>query len=280
MSGFSPDWLALREPADHRARHAGLLADLGTAFADRASVAVVDLGCGTGSNLRAVAPHLPRRQRWRLVDHDAALLAAARDRLAAWADRAERDGDDLRLTVGGRDLQVSFTETDLAAAPEAALDGSPDLVTAAALFDLASRQWIGRLARSVANKRAAFYTALTYNGDDSWAPPHPDDDAIRDAFLEHQRRDKGFGPAAGPAATDALAEAFGARGYRVTTGASPWRLGAAEQALLRELAAGVAQAVRETGRMPEERVSAWLAARSGGASCTIGHADLLATAPA
>ena len=98
--------------------------------------------------------------------------------------------------------------------------------------------------------------------------------------LEHQRRDKGFGPAAGPAATDALAEAFDARGYRVTTGASPWRLGAAEQALLRELAAGVAQAVRETGRMPEERVSAWLAARSGGASCTIGHADLLATAPA
>ena len=59
-----------------------------------------------------------------------------------------------------------------------------------------------------------------------------------------------------------LAEAFGARGYRVKTGASPWRLGAAEQVLLRELAAGVAQAVRETGRMPEDRVSAWLAARS------------------
>jgi SAM-dependent methyltransferase len=280
MSGFSPDWLAAREPADGRARHAGLLADLGAAFAGRESVTVVDLGCGTGSNLRAIAPHLPQQQRWRLVDHDAALLAAARDRLAAWADRAERDGDDVRLIVGGRDLQVSFTETDLAAAPEAALDGSPDLVTAAALFDLASRPWIGRLARSVADNRAAFYTALTYNGDDSWAPPHPDDDAIRGAFLEHQGRDKGFGPAAGPAATDLLGEAFGALGYRVKTGASPWRLGAAEQVLLRELAAGVAQAVRETGRMPEDRVSAWLAARSEGASCTVGHSDLLASPPA
>ena len=76
---------------------------------------------------------------------------------------------------------MSFAETDLAAAPEAALDGSPDLVTAAALFDLASRPWIGRLARSVAGKRAAFYTALTYNGDDSWAPPHPE---IRDILAE------------------------------------------------------------------------------------------------
>jgi SAM-dependent methyltransferase len=280
MSGFSPDWLATREPADGRARHAGLLTDLGAIFAGRESVTFIDLGCGTGSNLRAIVPHLPRRQRWLLVDHDAALLAAARDRLAAWADRAERDGDDVRLIVGGRDLQVSFTETDLAAAPEAALDGSPDLVTAAALFDLASRPWIGRLARSVADKRAAFYTALTYNGDDSWAPPHPDDEAIRDAFLEHQGHDKGFGPAAGPAATDLLAEAFGALGYQVKTGASPWRLGAAEQALLRELAGGIAQAVRETGQMPEDRVSAWLAARSQGASCTVGHTDLLAVPPA
>jgi SAM-dependent methyltransferase len=279
MSGFSPDWLALREPADGRARNPGLLAELGAAFTGSEGVAVVDLGCGTGSNLRAVAPHLPRRQRWRLIDHDAALLAAARDRLTAWADRAERDGDGLRLIVGDRDLQVSFTEVDLAAAPEAALDGSPDLVTAAALFDLASAPWIDRLAHSVAESRAVFYTALTYNGDDSWKPPHPDDAAILDAFLTHQGRDKGFGPAAGPAGTDALAQAFGALGYRVTTGGSPWRLGEAEQALLRELAAGVAQAVRETGRMPEDQVSAWLAARSQGASCTIGHTDLLALPP-
>ena len=74
MSGFSAEWLALREPADQRARNSDLLGALTRRFAGRDTLSVVDLGCGAGSNLRALAPALPRRQRWRLVDHDAALL--------------------------------------------------------------------------------------------------------------------------------------------------------------------------------------------------------------
>ena len=53
MSGFAAAWLALREPYDHAARSAAL--------ADRFAAAVgkaphlLDLGCGTGSNLRYLA---------------------------------------------------------------------------------------------------------------------------------------------------------------------------------------------------------------------------------
>lgn len=277
MSGFSPDWLALREPADHRARNRDLLAMLRSAFADRDALTVVDLGCGTGSNLRATAPPLPRRQDWRLVDHDAGLLRAARDRLIAWADSAERSGDGLKLSKGGCDLTVSFMQADLAAGSAAALGGRPDLVTAAALFDLVSLPWADDFARRVAEGNVTFYTALTYNGVETWHPPHRDDADMLAAFHAHQARDKGFGPSAGPGATDVLARAFEARGYSVKTGPSPWRLGETEQALIRELAAGAAQAVRETGQVSEERISAWLRTRSEGASCTIGHTDLLAT---
>ncbi|HEU4519792.1 MAG TPA: SAM-dependent methyltransferase, partial [Microvirga sp.] len=85
---FSPEWLDRREPVDHRSRNPDLLAALARRFAGRDRLAVVDLGCGAGSNLRALAPFLPERQSWRLVDHDPALLAAARERLAAWADGA------------------------------------------------------------------------------------------------------------------------------------------------------------------------------------------------
>ena len=91
MTGFSADWLALREPADRRARNSGLLAALVARLAGRREVAVIDLGCGTGSNLRACAPQLPARQEWRLVDLDPALLAAARERLDGWGTRREAD---------------------------------------------------------------------------------------------------------------------------------------------------------------------------------------------
>lgn len=275
MSGFDADWLALREPADHRARNPELLAALQTAFANREAVTVVDLGCGTGSNLRAVAPHLPPRQHWRLVDHDPALLAVARDRLTAWADRAEPDGGDLRLFKDRRELLVSFAEIDLAADIEGALGDRPDLVTAAALFDLVSTSWIERFVRAVVSRRAAFYTALTYDGVETWEPPHAADAEMLAAFHAHQGGDKGFGPSAGPGANAALEKTFSALGYEARTGASPWRLGKQDAALIGELARGCAQAVRETGQVQPGQAASWLDARLGGAACTVGHIDVL-----
>jgi len=284
MTGFSPDWLALREPADHAARDPGLVAALSRALPgalqDRAPgdpVRVVDLGCGAGSNLRALAPHLGPAQAWTLVDHDPALLAAARARLAAWAERAEEDRDDLVLHRDGARIAVRFCALDLAADPAAALGERPDLVTAAALFDLASEAWIAALAEAVIRCGAVFYTALTYDGAESWSPPHPADAAIHAAFLAHQAGDKGFGPAAGPGATDALSRAFRAHGYAVATAASPWRLGPGDAALLRALAEGTARAAAETGRVAAAEAEAWEALRQAPeTTALIGHRDLLA----
>ncbi|WP_018259557.1 class I SAM-dependent methyltransferase [Methylobacterium sp. WSM2598] len=281
MSGFSPAWLALREPADHAARDRDLAAALGRAMAARGeSVRVLDLGCGTGSNLRALAGLLPARQDWLLVDHDPALLGAARAALIAFADRAEARGDDLLLSVAGRALSVAFRRADLAdgLVPLLAPAAPPDLVTAAALFDLVSEPWIAAASDAVARAGALFYTALTFDGAESWTPPHPDDAAIHAAFLAHQDRDKGFGPAAGPRATRALEAAFLARGYAVAQAESPWRVGAGP--LQDALAAGKAAAATETGLVPAERVAAWRAARAGRAGeAVIGHRDLLALPP-
>ena len=94
MSGFSAQWLALREPYDLRARNATVLAAVAAAFADQPAVAVVDLACGAGASLRAIGPHLPPRQSWRLVDNDLGLLA--RTVALAQPPRSQRAG------AGGR----------------------------------------------------------------------------------------------------------------------------------------------------------------------------------
>lgn len=276
MSGFSADWLTLREGADHRSRDAGLASRLAAHLAGRDRVGIVDIGCGTGSNLRALAPLLGERQSWRLVDYDPLLLAAARDALSAWADDAGREGDRLTLQKGSRTIEVTFDRRDLVADHEGALDPAPDLLTAAAFFDLASAAFIARIARSVAERGAAFYTVLTYDGRDVWTPPHPADEAMVAAFHAHQGGDKGFGPAAGPKATLVLDAAFRSAGYKVWTAQSPWRLGPGDAELVRELATGFAGAVRETGRVAEADVTSWLEARLSGAECLVGHEDLLA----
>ncbi|HEY8382196.1 MAG TPA: class I SAM-dependent methyltransferase [Microvirga sp.] len=273
---FSAEWLALREPADHAARNRDLQGALSDHLAGREAVTVVDLGCGAGSNLRALAPHLPARQTWRLVDYDPALLDAARARIAAWAEAVEDDGATLRIRHEGRDITVAFHRADLAQDLDPALGDSPDLVTAAALFDLASAAFIARVAAAVAATRAVFYTVLTYNGAEAWTPPHPADAAVLAAFHAHQGGDKGFGPSAGPEATDALVQAFMSAGYRVRTADSPWRLLAADAPLVAALSTGIADAVRETGRVPEAELRAWLEAHRTGSACMVGHTDCLA----
>lgn len=277
--GFSAEWLALREPADHAARDPGLAAAAAAALGEKRVQRVVDLGCGAGSNLRGFAPKLGPRQHWTLVDYDPRLLAAARAALSRWADRATAEGDALVLEKSGRRIEVAFRQADLAADPAAPLAGEVDLVTAAALFDLVSQGWLERFSDALAARRLPLYTVLIYDGIERWSPAHPADAAALAAFHAHQAGDKGFGPALGPQATPAFEAALARRGYRVRRAKSPWRLGRAEAALIEALADGAAGALAETGRMAPADVESRRRAHRVASACEIGHEDLLATPP-
>ncbi|HEY5794238.1 MAG TPA: SAM-dependent methyltransferase [Bosea sp. (in: a-proteobacteria)] len=276
MGGFSPEWLALREPADHAARNPQVLASVGAHFAAKASLTVVDLGCGAGSNLRGSYTALPMRQHWTLVDLDAGLLAATRETLANWADEAREQGEELVLSKGEHMITVDTRQADLNKDLEWVLGWQPDLVTAAALFDLASKRWIERFVAALTSLRLPLYTVLTYDGRETWQPPHPADASMLAAFKHHQRGDKGFGPAAGPDATEIMAEAFRKSGFAVSTGDSAWRIGEKHGELAQTLAKGIADAVLETGQVDPAVVADWLAAKAGGATALVGHLDLWA----
>ncbi|HVT55639.1 MAG TPA: SAM-dependent methyltransferase [Xanthobacteraceae bacterium] len=278
MKEFSPSWLDLREGADHRARDKELLARLGEYFKNRESISVFDLGTGTGSNLRATSPHLCKRQQWTLVDHDPELLAAARVEIAEWASAPHATASHFEISRSGRAIAVSLKTAELSRNP-APWDTPPDLVTAAALFDLVSAEWIGRFTKAVAKAKAVFYTALTHSKPAMWSPPHPADGAVTAAFEHHFGGDKGFGLSAGSHASQLLADAFSAAGYEVLRRDSSWRLGEGDRRLIVELAGGYAKAVGETGLVPREQVSAWLTARANEGTCVVGHEDLLAFPP-
>jgi len=277
MSGFSPEWLALREPVDHRSRDAGLTSALQHHMGAISEPRVIDLGCGTGSNLRATAPLLGQRQSWTLVDYDPRLLEAARVRLAAWADRVTDSRVGVILHKGPHEIAVRFRQANLVRDLDAALGDAADLVTASALFDLCSASFIERLAAAVAARNAAFYTVLTYDGVQTWTPAHPADADMRDAFIAHQQTDKGFGVAAGPDAPGCLANAFEAAGYTVSEGDSPWQLGAGDARLVDDLAMGFADAAAETGRIEATVLSNWRAVARTGA--VVGHRDMMALPP-
>jgi SAM-dependent methyltransferase len=265
MSGFSPDWLKLREPADARARDDGLVRRLADHLAGRDKVRLVDLGCGTGSNLRALAPRLPMAQDWLLIDYDSRLLEAAGREIEAWREQAGADAP-----------AVSFERADLNTRIEDILAKPCDVVTASALFDLVSQSWLDRFAAALAARRRAFYTVLIYDGVMRWTPAHRADATIAKAFNAHQGSDKGFGAAAGPDAGPYLAARLRDEGYRVFTALSPWRLTRDDLPLILATAEGIANAARETGRLADAVIDDWLGSRPTLESCEIGHLDILA----
>lgn len=277
---FSAEWLALREPVDHRSIAKDLRAQVAVHLANaspaRGPVRVMDLGCGSGSNLRALAEHLGAEQRWTLVDWDETLLAHARQALSQWGDGVCGEDGALVVRRGGARIEVTFERADLARHVAHALDRPLDLVTAAAFFDLVSDDWMDGFAAALAARSTPLYATLTYNGAEGWAPPHGLDEATLQAFHAHQRRDKGFGPAAGPGAANALSRSLARCGYRISRATSPWIMDRADAKLIAELAAGAANAARETGLLADETIDAWLGARREADGCEIGHTDIFA----
>jgi SAM-dependent methyltransferase len=260
---FSSEWLALREPYDQRARSAAVLDGVAQAFGDKASIAVVDLACGTGATLRAISPRLPARQDWRLVDNDLSLLARA----AELAHLPERT--------------VSVRAVDLARDLELALDGPVDLVTTSALLDLVSEEWLERLTVEAAARRLPVYAALTYQGRATLAPAEPFDLEMVAAVNRHQRRNKGFGPALGPEAAVRAVRAFERVGYTILPGDSDWQFGPNDQAIQLAVLGGWAQAADELDDLPASAVAAWLRRRAdlideGRGRMRIGHLDFFA----
>jgi len=267
MSGFSPEWLALREGADHRAIDHTVRRHLIAYLADQGSVHISDLGCGTGSNFRSLAPEITARQMWLLVDHDDTLLqlAAAMTEEIALASQ----------------IEVRMHQTDLSDGNLHEIAAHSDLITAAALFDLVSKETIATMVAAIAESRCAFYTTLTYDGLAAWLPEHPLNATMRKAFNAHQQSDKGFGPAAGPEGTQLLAHAFAEHGYSVLRGNSPWILDGTLNALRQETDRGWADAVVAEGSVSRAEADDWLKARETNleAITIVGHEDLLALPP-
>lgn len=254
MTGFTADWLTLRESADARARDPVLLGRLAAHLAGRGPLRVLDLGAGTGASLRVLAPAIGAKQHWVLADDDPDLLA-----------RAEAPGG---VTLERRRIDLGADLADL-------FDPAPDLVTASALFDLCGAAWLEGLVARVAGCGAALYAALTYDGREAWHPAHTLDDEVLAAFHADQRRDKGLGPALGPEAHDHLATCLRAQEYSVSEARSDWVLvRSSDDALIAALAEGTAAAVAPG--IGAERSEAWRAARSGADRVSVGHRDLLA----
>ena len=217
----SPGWLALREPADAAARRPTSSTSSGDASRRPAGRSIHDLGCGTGSMGRWLAPRLPGPQHWVVHDRDADLLAVA---------AADLPGAGRRRGRGHRrDRAVRHHP----AGPGRSRRREPDHRLGAARP--ADRRRAGRAGHRLRRRRLPG-AADALRGRSRRADPGRS--AGRPAWPPHSTPTSAARPSGGrllgPDAVAVAVEEFGRLGAEVLVRPSPWRLGAAEADLAAE----------------------------------------------
>lgn len=252
MTGeFSESWLGLREPADAHARAADLVEML-----PKPVHVIRDLGCGTGSMARWLAPRLGTPQHWILADLDPKLLHYATSHV--------------RLP----EVSIEGALSDVTSLTAADLDGT-DLVTCSALLDLLTEAEIDALVATLASARVTALFTLSVAGEVSLDPARPEDAALAEAFDEHQRRVVDGRRLLGPDAPVYAAQAFEKAGATVVTRPSVWQLGPQLPELTAEWLRGWVSAAQE--QRPGLAGDDYLAARLEHLPrASVGHVDLLA----
>lgn len=252
---FAPEWLALRETADARARSAELVEIVRETLVNRTPLTIRDLGCGTGSMGRWLAGRLGGAQHWVLHDRDPRLLGLAEAGMSAFEN-----------------VTAETREGDLTTLRAADLAGA-DLVTCSALLDLLTADEVNALAAASVEAHVPALFTLSVAGRVELDPAEPLDAAFQDAFNAHQRRVVDGRRLLGPDAPAVAEEAFRALGATVHTAPSPWRThGDALQA--EWLTGWVGAAVEQEPALAAEAAE-YLRRRST-ASAVVHHVDLLA----
>ncbi len=213
-------WLRLREPADAAARAAELLEPLCARLATADCAQIHDLGTGTGSMGRWLAPRLPGAQHWVMYDREPDLLDQAK------ADMVDRSASGAQVTVETRQHDITrLTGADLAGA---------SLVTASALLDMLTADEIERVVNACVAAACPTLLTISVTGQVRLNPAEPLDSEVSAAFNGHQRRTVDGRALLGPDAAGATVEAFRRHDVPVRVAHSPWRLGPAHTGLTAE----------------------------------------------
>jgi SAM-dependent methyltransferase len=259
MPLVSPTWLGVREAVDAAARSADLVARLRRRFRT-GPLEIHDLGCGTGSMARWLAPLLPGPQHWVLYDRDPIVLG----HVPAGGTVETRLRDISRLTAD-----------DLAGA---------DLVTAGALLDLLTAAEVDAIAAACAGAGRPALLTMSVTGRVELDPAEPFDNRVEAAFNAHQRRVVAGRRLLGPDAVEAAVGAFVRQGVPTLLRPSPWRLGPADPELLTDWFGGWLDAACEQEPRLSGPAQAYARRRlaqiaDGRLRAVVEHVDLLAGLP-
>ena len=282
MTGFSRNWLQLREPLDKESRSQKIIETLRLVHPYR-PIHVVDLATGTGANLRYLCKELGGHQIWHLIDHDKKLLEAIPSYTKDWAAKNKLLANEIanKLLIKGNnvDCHVYTQQQNLSDLKEINIQEGA-LVSGSALLDLVSNTWLESLAKKCMLLKATILFSLNYDGHIIFKPYEQEDELVRALVNKHQVTNKGFGEAMGPTAGYSAMKIFSDLGYNIQNHRSDWHIKPNDQELQTILLDTWLEAATEISPEQTKKLKNWRKRRqshvtSKFSELTVGHTDIL-----
>ncbi|TAM70124.1 MAG: SAM-dependent methyltransferase [Microbacteriaceae bacterium] len=263
---INDEWLALREPEDARAR-SHELTRAAASMLPTGPIVVHDLGSGTGSMMRWLAPRLPGPQAWVLHDWNPRLTEQAA-------------GGPRPLDHEGTPVTVSVRIAELDDLAPADLRGA-SLVTASALLDVLTSRETHSIVEACLAAGCPVLVTLSVTGSVELRPGDERDTTLMNAFNAHQRRITDGRQPLGQCAPSVVRGLFAQAGWQVRSSATRWLLDSRRPRLLHEWLDGwVGAAVEQSPELADEatRYRELRASQQehGQLSAVVHHVDLLA----
>ncbi|MCU1551938.1 MAG: SAM-dependent methyltransferase [Glaciihabitans sp.] len=262
----SSEWLALREPEDAEARSRDL-ALTAAAMLPVGPIVIHDLGSGTGSMMRWLAPLLPGPQTWILHDWNADLLGRAIEGVRP----TDRDNAAISIDAQPGNL-ADLRPSDLAGA---------SLVTASALLDVLTSRETHAVVDACVGAGSPTLLALSVTGEVRLSPRDELDVEFEHAFNAHQLRESGGRQQLGRYGAPIARGLFSQAGWRVRPSTTVWRLDHRRPRLLTEWFSGWVDAAVEQHPGLRARATRYRQLRTaqierGELAAHVSHVDLLA----
>jgi len=262
----SSEWLALREPEDADTRSLDL-ALAAAALLPEGPIVVHDLGSGTGSMMRWLAPLLPGPQTWILHDWNADLIERAVD--------GAHPSDRVNATISVHSQTGNLADlrpTDLAGA---------SLVTASALLDVLTSGETHAIVDACVGSRCPALLSLSVTGEARLNPRDELDAALERAFNAHQLREADNRQQLGRYGAPIARGLFTQAGWQVRQNTTEWRLDHRRPRLLREWFDGWVDAAVEQDPGLQANAECYRGLRTsqierGELAAHVRHLDLLA----
>lgn len=261
---FQVEWLEGRFSFDAKARNKTVEQACLEHFSKRASLNIVDIGAGTGSNFRYFWNRFSQNQNWTFVELNPELAKVAKEKCIQFAQEQQflvsNQRDRLIFQKGKQYRSVQILHQSFLELHQFLDLNTIDLITAGAVFDLLSTNMLDQFLSKIITSQTALLATINYTGMRFKHSTKRDQQYVQ-LYEAHMCRQQAFGRAIGPKFPDYLKAFSNAKSIPLLMGSSHWIIGPNDhkmhQFLLDYMEKGLGEMLRDKTQRPD--FQNWLA---------------------